>query len=251
MTDSDTYIVKHKRYKPTDPRLGRHVHHDSRSLNYLVPAVPDPTSLTSVRHLRGIPVLDQGSVGSCTGNAATGCIGTGLFYVPSSGIYPVLSVSDASLDETYALGVYSDAEVVDGVGPYPPNDQGSSGLSVAKVLKTRGLIDGYLHATSLEAALTALSTQPVIIGIAWHQDMFTPAADGRLSITGAVAGGHEIVLDELDVENKRVWMTNSWGTGWGLTGRAYLTWDDFAALLAEDGDCTVFIPVAEASPVQG
>lgn len=226
----------------TDPRLGRHVHHDPRSLRYLAPARLD---LTSVRHQRYIPVFDQGQLGSCTGNAAAGCLGTGpLFHA----IGVTVLGQDETTDETYAVGIYSDAEKLDGGAGYPPEDQGSSGLSVAKVLKSRGLISGYTHATSLQATLTALAAGPVIVGTSWHEDMFTPDADGRLHPTGAVEGGHEYVLDELDVENQRVWMQNSWGTSWGLTGRAYLTWTDLGTLLDDQGDCTVFVSPSEPAP---
>lgn len=242
---STDYTVRIKRYEPSDPRLGRHVHHDSRSKAYPHPEASDPKTLTSVRHTRNIPVLDQGQVGSCTGNASVGNLGTAAFWDEGQ---TVLNATDAQVDETYAVGVYSDAETIDGDGPYPPNDYGSSGLSVAKVLKSRGLISGYTHALSLNAALNALANQPVIIGIPWHDDMFDPAEDGRLSITGPVEGGHEIVLDELDVENERVWLTNSWGDSWGVDGRAYLSWNDLGTLLKDDGDCTVFVPVSEPAP---
>lgn len=227
----------------TDPRLGRIVNHDPRSLDYLIEA--SLGELASVRHTRYVPVFDQGEVGSCTGNAATGCLGTGLFY--DDGGSTVLT-QNASLDEQYAVGIYSDAEDVDGDGPYPPNDNGSSGLSVAKVLKSRGLISGYRHATSLQAVLTSLAAQPVIVGTSWHQAMFTPDADGRLHPTGPVEGGHEYVLDQLDVEAERVWMQNSWGTSWGINGRAYLTYADLGTLLADQGDCTAFVPVSQPAP---
>jgi hypothetical protein len=215
----------------SDPRLGRHVRHDPQSWNYAVTAA-DVDTLKSVRHKSQIPTLDQGQLGSCTGNAATKC----LSY-------------DATADEKYAVGVYSDATKLDNYpGAYPPKDTGSDGLSVAKVLKSRDLISGYQHAFSLEALLTALAKQPVIVGTEWRQDMFHPAADGRQKITGDVAGGHEYCLDELDVENKRIWMQNSWGDSWGVEGRAYFTWDDMKTLLAASGDCTIFTPLSSPPP---
>lgn len=232
-----------KRYDPSDPRLGRHVRHDSRSKNFAVEAKP-LNELKSVRHTRRIPILDQGQIGSCTGNAATGCIGTDPFFTAPL-VRAVLSETDATLDEQYALQVYSKATLIDTTaGSYPPDDTGSDGLSVAKVLKGSGLIEGYRHAFSLEASLTALSERPVIIGTEWLGDMFKPLPDGRLVPVGSVEGGHEYVLDELDVENKRVWMDNSWTPDWGIQGRAYLTWDDLGKLLDAQGDCTVFTPLS-------
>jgi len=240
------FTVRHKRFNPTDPRLGRHVRHDSRSLAYAYPEVDDPTTLKSIRHERYIPTLNQGNLGSCTGNAATGALGSGVFWDAGK---TVLSATDEETDEQYAVSVYSDATKIDSAdGSYPPTDTGSDGISVAKILQSRGLISGYQHAFSLNATLNALAKQPVIIGVAWFSDMFNPDEDGRIHPTGTVEGGHEVVLDELDVENQRVWIHNSWGDEWGVEGRCYLTWDDLDYLLQNQGDCTIFTPVHEPAP---
>ncbi len=241
MTD---YVLKFE--EPSDPRLGRHVRHDPRSWQYAF-AAADPSTLASVRHQSQIPTLDQGHLGSCTGNAGAKCLSYQPFWAES--VVKAVLGSDAQADEEYAVGVYSAATHLDDVaGAYPPQDTGSDGLSVAKVLLKRKLISGYQHAFSLEALLSALAKQPVIVGTEWRQDMFNPAADGRLSITGRVAGGHEYCLDELDVEHRRVWLQNSWGDSWGHTGRAYVTWDDMRTLLSHQGDCTIFAPLTVAPP---
>ena len=59
-------------------RLGRHVRHDSRSL--LFPWQQSGTPLQDVLLTRHIALLDQGDVGSCTGNAETGALGTDPLY---------------------------------------------------------------------------------------------------------------------------------------------------------------------------
>lgn len=229
------------RYEPKDPRLGRHVLHDSRSLRFQVKA-KSVDELASVRHEVLIPVLDQGNLGSCTGNAATHVLGARPF-AESHGL--PLDV----LDELFAVGVYSQATKLDPwPGEYEPEDTGSDGLSVAKVLVDRGLISGYQHATSLEACLTALAERPVMIGSVWRAGMYDVKADGRLRVSGAEQGGHEYALDELDVERKRVWMRNSWGSSWGVNGRAWLSWADLGALLDADGDVTVLVPKTLAPP---
>lgn len=240
------YTVKVVTYdNPTDPRLGRNVVHDSRSLNYQVDA-RDPKTLKSVRHLILIPVLNQGRLGSCTGNAGTHDLASDEHWPVSQ---KFLSTTDNSANQKYAVRLYSDATSVDPwQGQYPPTDTGSDGLSIAKVLKARGVISEYRHATSLEATLTALSEGPVMVGTNWLEGMFSPAADGRLPVTGNIAGGHEYVLDELDVERQRVWIHNSWGDSWGLSGRAWMTWDELGGLLSDNGDCTVLIPAVEPPP---
>jgi hypothetical protein len=244
------HIPEHPATHPASGRLGRHVRHDPRSLRYQVEA-RSLGDLKSVRHRRYIPVLDQGDLGSCTGNAALGAVGTAMLFEALVGNPGCPSETDAAADEKQAVALYSAATALDDYdGTYPPDDTGSDGLSVAKACQQAGLISGYTHATSLEAALTALAAQPVITGVNWYDSFDQPDDNGLIRITkrASVRGGHEFVLDELDVEHQLIGFTNSWSTGWGLDGRAYLSWDDFGRLLDEQGDVTVFTPVTEPAP---
>jgi hypothetical protein len=159
---------------------------------------------------------------------------------------PTATLKTVNHKVNIGVALYGRATALDDYqGTYPPTDTGSDGLTIAKVLKERNIIDSYQHATSLAATLTALQSQAVITGTEWREDMFNPDDDGRLRITGDVAGGHEYLLRGVDVENKRVWMRNSWGKTWGVAGEAYFTWDDFEELLHADGDVTVM----HAAPV--
>lgn len=236
------YTLKVRRFQPGDPRLGRHVVHDSRSLRYLVRAA-DPATLKSVRHHINIGIMDQGDLGSCTGHAGTNALASDPFWPASK---DAIGPGDP---HAYALHLYADATAMDPwPGQYTPDDTGSDGLSIAKVLQTRGLISGYQHATSLEATLTALADRVVIVGTSWLNGMYDPDSTGKLTVSGATAGGHEYALDELDVERQRVWMRNSWSDTWGVQGRAWMSWDDLGKLLADDGDCTVLVPKTEPAP---
>jgi hypothetical protein len=129
-------------------------------------------------------------------------------------------------------------------GTFPPDDTGSAGIYVAKVLQGRGLIGTYRHTFSFEDFLAAVAHQAVIIGIPWYEGMFNPDEEGYIRPTGQVAGGHEVCIDEINFEERYVEFPNSWGLGWGLKGRAKVAWDDMADLLDQDGDCTVFSPVS-------
>jgi hypothetical protein len=236
-------------------RLGRHVKHDPRS--WLYPYKPrEAAPLRSVRHERHIPVLDQGNLGSCTGNACEGAIGTsGLFEALPDNLKP--STTSEVLDERGAIALYSRATEVDGYsGSYPPDDTGSDGLSVAKAAKERGLISGYTHAFSVEDAVQALMEQPIITGVDWYEGFDSPRPDGLLVLSGSVRGGHELVLDELVIENpsdlldpgNRVGGTNSWGPGWGSGGHFYWDLPTWKKLLDSDGDATILVPINAPAP---
>jgi hypothetical protein len=185
------------------------------------------------------PVLDQGQVGSCTANAALGLLMTKPF---STG---------RTWTEEDALVLYHEETVLDESeipGVYPPTDTGSSGLYAMKALQNRGLITNYLHAFSLDAALTALSNGPIAVGSIWLQSMFTPDKSGFISVNrrSQVAGGHEYVVDGYDPIKNAVRMTNSWGTSWGKSGQAWLAVPDFGYLLSQQGD--VVQPTVAVAP---
>lgn len=237
----DKVIIIKEKIHSLDPRLKRHVYHDSRSR--LFSFNTQGKTLSSVTHPRFISILNQGQVGSCTGNAGIGALGTNPLHkaLPNNNPY--------SLDQAGALKLYSAATVIDGGSPYPPTDDGSYGLSIAKALKNAGVISSYQHTFSLNSALIALSLYPILVGINWYEGMFTPDPDGRVRITGSVAGGHEVMARQLDVENSRVWFDNSWGITWGVKGRFYLTFADLGTLLSQQGDVIVLLPNNTPTPI--
>lgn len=221
--------------------LGRNVNHDPRSRAYRVPVAG--VDVRSVQHTRRIPVLDQGSLGSCTGNAAVGALGTDPLYATLP--------AGTALDEPAAVSVYSAATAIDDApGTYPPDDTGSDGLSVAKVLRSRGLISGYQHAFSLDDTLGALMSGPVIVGVNWYDSMFDPGPWGlvRVEPGSELAGGHEFVLDQVDTASRLVGATNSWGSDWGVGGRFWLEYSTLNQLLAEQGDVVSFVPITAPAP---
>jgi hypothetical protein len=223
--------------------LGRHVVHDSRNLAYRH-RITSPTT-ASVLHNRDIPILDQGQVGSCTGNGEVGCLGTSPNFEGLTG------TQQAQLNEALALKIYSGAEVIDGDGPYPPNDNGSSGPSAAKAAMKLGFISGYTHCLSLADVLDALQTQAVSIGINWYDSFDNPPSSGLLSISpnAQVRGGHEPMLRGVSVADQTVFGDNSWGLSWGVHGSFTMGWSTLERLLSEDGDGTVSIPLTQPAPV--
>lgn len=223
-------------------RLGRHVHHDSRSLLY---PCRESGALKDTLLGRRIPILDQGNAGSCTGNAETGALGTDPLYGT------LTPAQQARLGEPLAVALYSAAEDIDGDGPYPPNDNGSTGLSVCKAAKNAGFISGYTHCLSLSSVLGAISAgHPVIIGSNWYDSMDHPDSSALVAISpGAqVRGGHEYLARGIDVTRRLVFCDNSWGPGWGNQGSFSYSWDTLHRLLSEEGDGTVSVPVSHPSP---
>lgn len=222
--------------------LGRNLYHDSR--NFAYPWELSVETLTSQLWPRHIPILDQGNVGSCTGNEQVGALGTGP-------VFDALPSTHVTLDETLALKIYSGAETIDGDGPYPPNDNGSSGPSAAQVAKNLGLISGYKHCFSLAAVLDALETGPVGIGSNWYDSMDSPDSSGLVAISqGAqIRGGHEYLCRGKDVDKKLLYFDNSWGTGFGANGSFSYSFDTLTRLLSEQGDATVSLPLSSPPPI--
>ena len=214
-----------------DPRLGRHVEHDARSRWYAYRGVP---TIQTVQHVSYINVLDQGQLGSCTGNAAVGCLGYNPFW-DTMGMQP--------LDEEMAQSIYSQATSLDEVpGVWPPTDTGSTGVAVSKALQSRGLISGYQWMFRFIDVIGALMARPVILGTAWYESMFDPDAFGMVGISGRVAGGHEYILDGWDADLEVAHLRNSWGPTWGVDGSFKMTGATLTRLLGEDGDAVIFTP---------
>jgi hypothetical protein len=212
-------------------RLGRHQELDARSLSYLAQAAP-PVPIKPMEWKPCIPTLDQGQLGSCTGNAGTyhlsqlyGTAGLGSVHLGGK----TLSTSDAKANEQFAVELYHEATIKDGVqGTYPPDDTGSSGLGVCRALKAAKLITSYQWATSAEAFANLLQRAGCIIGVPWYESWFHPDSQGFVDAgnweSSGVAGGHEIYVEALeawnasDLSQSVIRFHNSWGDSWGDHG---------------------------------
>ena len=221
--------------------LGRHVNWDPKSLQFRVQPMPARV-LVSVRHRRILGILNQGSLGSCTGNAAVGALGTSPVFEGLMPDHPVLN-------QNLAVNIYSKATVIDPFGgTYPPTDTGSDGLSVAKVCQKMGLISGYLHATSLQGMQTALQDTPVIIGIIWYEGFDNTDANGLVKISGQAAVATRL---RSSVSTSRTSFSRLStpgvldGVSTDTSSSASPTW---ISLLHEYGDSTQLLPFNVARP---
>lgn len=203
--------------------LGRKVQHDPRSLNF--PARTELPVITKTWRRYG-GVLDQGALGSCTGNAAA----QALNHLP-------LRTKGVVRRESDAVRFYGRATVLDQwPGVYPPDDTGSSGLAVAKALQEEGLISRYEHAFGLEHGLSVLMEAPLLVGSNWYSDMFYPDAKGVVRPTGSDVGGHEYLWIGADMPSRTVHFLNSWSDLWGDRGRFHMSFESFQTLLDQQGD---------------
>lgn len=179
------------------------------------------------------PTLNQID-GSCTGNSA---------------VYSVVSLPwtwsgtlDALELEQLAIGIYSDATRIDPYpGTYPPDDTGSDGESVMRVMQTRGLVESFVGGFTFEGLQRSLQSGPCIVGTNWYTGMFSPDRCGQLELSGVIEGAHEWKIDGIDYERKLVRGLNSWGGEFGARvgkqgGFFVLKFGDVQRLLAEGGD---------------
>lgn len=118
------------------------------------------------------------------------------------------------------------------IGGYPGSEDGVESRWVAKALKARARLSTYAFAKSTDEITDWLRSKgPVMVGTDWTDDMFEPDANGYISPTGAVEGGHFYNLcGHLPAEEAYL-MLNSWGDSWGSNGQAKIKIADFAKLL--------------------
>lgn len=216
-------------------KFGRLVEHDPRSRAYRLAVRPDEVPVTVHWQVAG-EVLDQGDLGSCTGNAMAHWENlTRAVEYPDCAFF---------LNQDDAIELYSKATHLDEFpGEYPSEDTGSSGLAVCKAAQTLGYISEYRHGFSLHDALLALKTSPVLIGSAWYSGMLEASKykDFVLDVSGDSMGGHQYLMIGCDVDRKTVTILNSWSSAWGQNGTAKITFDDMRKLLDDHGD--VVMPI--------
>lgn len=215
---------------PTPYPLGRRVEHDPRNRHYPYQLERKVDRRRSVTHRRRIPIFDQGSLGSCTGNAVAGRVATDDSDRSGS----------TTPDQHLAVALYSEGTRLDPFdGQWPPTDTGSSNDSVCKAAKRRGLIKSYRWAFSFRDALDAIYETPVVVGVPWYERMFTPLDSGYVEIGGDIVGGHAFLIRGNDPRKQHVLCDQSWGYDWGRRGRFWLRYQILERLLDERGDCTV------------
>jgi hypothetical protein len=211
-----------------DPRLGRQVVHDPRNRRFAAPRTGVARRSVAHRIYDPRPNPNQPR-GNCTGCAEA-------MMANAKGNRHRSTV----LDMFDADRIYSRATELDPwPGSWPPQDTGSSGGAAAQAAVDLGLAERYEWYFGLEHTLDGLQHHPLSVGTWWYEGLFEP--DRRTKVvrpTGQKVGGHQYLLRAYDVTSKlnvgqhrlglRCW--------WGGYQDAWITVDDFAGLLADDGD---------------
>lgn len=248
----------------TPPHLGRHLVLDPRSLAYRRPYDGQPLRATEWEPR--VPVLDQqnlvaqgiytsrdygldddvDALSSCTGNAGTALLS--ILLSKERAAAAGLNTDHAAAAEHFAIGLYADATSRDEWNDWawPTQDVGSSGLGIAKVMRDRGLIDQYGHATTAEELCALLQTGPVLMGMPWRSAFSEPNSTGFVDAdpnwaTSSLEGGHEVCVTALesvawndgalDPDHTVIRFRNSWSTSWADHGDGRLTMRTVLTLL--------------------
>lgn len=251
-----THTVTIHRFTPTDIRLGRHVHHDSRSLNFkFAERDAKPKHTNSLFSSRAHP-LNQGQTGSCTGNAVAQWLNT-MF---ADATRKAVRKAGGYFKEVDALKIYSLGTTLDGVpGQYPPDDDGCDGVSVAKAAEKLGYLDKYTHTFSFNSAQVAAEITPSIWGTVWTKPMFEPV-NGLVKVgvinDSTIEGGHEYLDCGIDWTEEVFIKRNSWGDedewpgckkgGYFAIGFGKNHNFDAERLLEEQGDVTILHGIKQA-----
>lgn len=242
-----TITIDYYPEKPGNPyRLGRHREFDTRHFASSF-TLSTPQYKTTVWPFEA-PILNQGKIGSCTGDTMADILNTVFFTAVRK-----LKNNNQYYDQSDAYTFYSQATYISGVGGgqhWPPNDVGATGPAVAQAAENDGDITGYQHCFTWQQFQAAIETQPVMLGTIWTDNMFNPDGNGVCSVgplnDKTIAGGHEYMARAIFYDQSLILCTNHWTDTWNpqqigqkRPGEFYLTFADAQVLLNNGGDVTV------------
>lgn len=130
----------------------------------------------------------------------------------------------------------------------PNKEEGASIRNAARVLKQEGKIDAYAFAMDITAIKWwLLHRGPLMVGTIWTEGMLTSDENNMILPIGNIVGGHAYLLNEWTKDGK-VGIQSSWGTRWGINGKAYMTADNFTALFKYGGEAVTAVELPVPSP---
>jgi hypothetical protein len=180
------------------------------------------------------PVLDQLQEGACVGHG----IANALSAWPNSWTF--------KRPQAMAFGLYHAARFVD---EWPGEGDGTSVLAGCKIAVDLGMCAGYRWCDGEDdVRRTVLGVGPVVLGITWREAMYDTSPGGRVLTGGSVVGGHCLAVTGFGRRTvdgvTGLWYRwrNSWGPSYGVHGDGYLTPDDMALILRDEGEACVLVP---------
>lgn len=268
------YFMGYRRDMP-DPVHERRMMASREQVKALPPSVilNDPT-----------PVEDQGQLGSCTGNASDnaskirGAIaGAKWFNGSRLAMYYLArqhdgTVQDGDVGSTLSSvawvlenkGIAPETEWSYNINQYntpPPqsylNDAVNDKTTVATRVDT-AQYDPTASQTTLNNLKSALNSgYPVMIGFTVYQNFFNTGSDGNMPMpSGGIAGGHAVCVTGYDDNHRNLdgsvgalWIKNSWGTGWGASGRFWMPYAFILANNSDFADCWAIVTESDFGPV--
>lgn len=90
-----------------------------------------------------------------------------------------------------------------------------------------------------EVIEAVMHSGPVVFGTWWYSGMDHADADGRITVAGSPVGGHAYLIDGVDLRPRWLRVHNSWGDSWAKNGYGYLSFEDAARLLSEQGEAAL------------
>lgn len=212
---------------------------DERSRNYPIRSTIRSAVVRKDRLWTPGQILDQGREGACVGFAWA----AEAFGDPIAADLSRMKAHTPPTHDMYARFVYKSAQYIDEWAG--ENYDGTSVLAGAKASQNMNVLREYRWAFSIEDVIdSVIAKGPVVIGINWYEGMYN-APNGVLRKSGALVGGHALVIRGFNVLSERIpgkstfILQNSWGESWGINGLAEMTVEDMAALLRENGESCV------------
>lgn len=232
-----------------DHGMGRLVAKDERDVPMRVALQPTMAAAFPLgvpegsRHYKPGKILNQGNTGTCVGHGWTG-----KFH--GAPIMQQLPQNMTPFDFYRMLVLFDEYRDNDSEATAPNSglQYGSSVRGGAKAAVKLGIIGGYVFTTNVEEvrAWHLTGKGGVVLGITWKSNMMNTDADGFINFSGNVEGGHCVCStgwsDTVKKNGKivrAIRLQQSWGLPWGDDGkgRMWMSEDDLAAALADDGEC--------------
>lgn len=238
---------------------------DFRDRMYEPTLVEVPTELPLSRHLKlGVPVLDQGQEGACTGFGLATVVHVLMRQravrpersdVSPRMLYEMARRYDEWEGEDYdgssargaMKGWYKHGVCTEKAWPYRPGKERGPGLTQPRTADAAGRpLGAYLRVNhrDLVALHAALAEVGVLFATATvHAGWTAVGKDGVIHPDPQPLGGHAFAVVAYDDEG--FWIQNSWGRSWGRQGMGRIGYADWLANASDVWVARLAVPLAQ------